>query len=230
MTQVKVLIAEDDESIRETTSKYLKKHGFMVQAVGDGEECLQAFEKFYPHIVILDIMLPSKDGYQVCKEIRKIDDFVGILMLTARSEEVDKILGFDFGADDYLPKPFSLQELLARVKALTRRITKTANVLKYEDPELDLVIDFASYTAFKRNRPLPLSPKEFKLLYYFVSNKNQVITRSELLEAVWGYSRGNLPTRTVDNHVARLRLKIEDDPNRPKHLVTVHGIGYKFVD
>ncbi|MCS6962281.1 MAG: response regulator transcription factor [Deltaproteobacteria bacterium] len=230
MTQVKVLVAEDDTAIREGTEKYLSKHGYLVKAVSDGEECVNLFDRFFPHVVILDIMLPSLDGYQVCKKIRAKDEIVGILMLTARSEEVDKILGFDFGADDYLPKPFSFPELLARVKALVRRIVKTTSPLKYESPDFKLIIDFGSYTAFKDKTPITLSPKEFKLLYYLISNKNQVITRSELLETVWGYSNSAVSTRTVDNHVARLRLKIEDDPNNPKHLITVHGIGYKFVE
>ncbi len=228
MTQVKILIAEDDETVRDSLEKYLKKHGYLVKSVSSGEECLEEFDKFLPHVLILDIMMPELDGFQVCKKIRELDNYVAILMLTARGDEVDKVLGFDFGADDYLAKPFSPQELLARVKALTRRIVRHNNVLKYQIG--DLTIDFASYTATKKGKNLNLSPTEFKLLYYLISNKNQVITRSELLQAVWGYSEGNVATRTVDNHIARLRLKIESDPNIPKHLVTVHGVGYKFVD
>jgi len=227
MTQIRILVAEDEQSISESVKKYLTKHGYLVKTVSNGEEALSEFEVFNPHVVILDVVMPELDGYQVCKKLRQKDDYVGIIMLTQRSDEVDKILGFDMGADDYLPKPFSLQELLARVKALTKRLYRSKEIAKYVNEDLE--IDFVSYVATKRSMPLNLSPKEFKLLYYLICNKGQVISRQELLEVVWGYPSSQIATRTVDNHIARLRLKLEDDPNNPKHLLTVHGVGYKFV-
>jgi DNA-binding response OmpR family regulator len=180
-----------------------------------------------PDIVILDVMLPAMSGLDVCKQLRSSGNAVPIIMLTARGQEVDKVVGLKIGADDYVTKPFSFMELSARMEAILRRQgapPSEDDVFRFGDVE----VDFAELKATKNGKPLELTPREFKLLRQFVANRNSVLTRERLLAAVWGYHVVPV-TRTVDMHVAKLRKKVEDDPESPVHIVTVHGVGYKFV-
>jgi len=170
--------------------------------------------------------MPKKDGLQACRELRNAGVSTPLILLTARSAEVDKVLGLELGADDYLAKPFGMRELIARVKALLRRASKTEEIDSIEFD--DVFIDFKAYKAEKNEQPLELSAREYRLLRYLVAKNGSVVTRDELLDEVWGYN--SYPsTRTVDNHIARLRQKVEADIGEPRHIVTVHGVGYKFV-
>ena len=180
-----------------------------------------------PDVIILDIKMPRKDGFQVCKELRNKGISTPLILLTARSEEVDKVLGLELGADDYLAKPFGMLELVARVKALLRRNKSTKELEKVEFSGIK--IDFKAYKAEKESKPIDLSAREYRLLKCLIAKKGSVVTRDELLDEVWGYN--TYPTtRTVDNHIARLRQKIEEKNSKtPKHILTVHGVGYKFV-
>jgi DNA-binding response OmpR family regulator len=183
-----------------------------------------------PDLIILDIMLPKMDGFALCQKLRSEGNATAVLMLTAKGEEPDKVQGLDFGADDYVTKPFSLPELLARIRALLRRGAQggTDEVPPDSIRLGDVVLDFKKYQASKGGKPLSLSPKEFGVLRYLAGRSGDVVTRDELLDEVWGYER--FPTtRTVDNHIAQLRSKIEDNPAHPRYLLTVFGVGYRLV-
>lgn len=221
-----IAVIDDDEHVRTSIIQNLELEGFRVATAGDGEAGLELIEKEQPKLIILDVMMPKKDGLQTCKEIRNRGISTPLILLTARSAEVDKVLGLDLGADDYLAKPFGMMELIARVKALLRRHNVT---LELEHVSFaDVTVDFKAYKASRAESPLELSAREYRLLKYLVSKEGKVVTRDELLDEVWGYN--SYPsTRTVDNHIARLRQKIEDNVETPKHIVTVHGVGYKFV-
>jgi len=223
-----ILIVEDELSMRVALEDAFKHYGFDVLSALDGETGLKIVEENRPDLIILDVMLPGIEGFEVCKRLRQRGFLNPILMLTARSQEVDKIIGLELGADDYVTKPFSDRELLARVKALLRRASQGA-------PEADLyrfgpvALDFTHLTAEKAGAPVQLTSTEFSLLQYLVSQKGNVVTREDLLNKVWGYEF--FPqSRTVDNHILRLRQKLEDDPNHPRHILTIHGRGYRFVD
>lgn len=221
-----IAIIEDDESVRRSLTLNLELEGFKVVTAGDGEEGILLINEAHPDLILLDVMMPKKDGLQACKEIRGAGISTPLILLTARSAEVDKVLGLDLGADDYLAKPFGMLELIARVKALLRRTSTTNEVdeVKFDD----VVIDFKAYRAARADQPLELSAREYRLLRYLVAKRGSVVTRDELLDEVWGYN--SYPsTRTVDNHIARLRQKIEENVEEPKHILTVHGVGYKFV-
>jgi len=221
-----VAVIDDDDSVRRGVVLNLQHEGFTVLEAADGEKGLELIRKEQPDIIILDVMMPLKDGLQTCKELRNEGISTPLILLTARSAEVDRVLGLDLGADDYLAKPFSMPELLARVKALLRRGHATMQVDQVRFS--NIVIDFKAYKAERDQHPLELSAREYRLLKYLVSKRGAVVTRDELLDEVWGYN--SYPsTRTVDNHIARLRQKIEDNVDAPKHIVTVHGVGYKFV-
>lgn len=221
-----ILIIEDDESVRKSLVLNLDLEGFKVVTGSDGEEGLQLVEEKKPDLIILDVMMPRKDGLQACREIRGKGISTPIILLTARSAEVDKVLGLELGADDYLAKPFGMRELIARVRALLRRTQVTCDVERINFD--DVVIDFKAYKAERNECPLELSAREYRLLRYLVAKQGSVVTRDELLDEVWGYN--SYPsTRTVDNHIARLRQKIGDNVENPKHILTVHGVGYKFV-
>ncbi len=221
-----VAIIEDDESVRRSLELNFELEGYDVVSAGDGEAGLELIEQHKPDLIILDVMMPKKDGLQTCKELRNAGISTPLILLTARSAEVDKVLGLELGADDYLAKPFGMRELVARVKALLRRTSNTAEVDKIQFD--DIVIDFKAYKAERNAQPLELSAREYRLLRYLVAKNGSVVTRDELLDEVWGYN--SYPsTRTVDNHIARLRQKVESNANVPKHIVTVHGVGYKFV-
>jgi two-component system OmpR family response regulator len=226
----KVLVVEDDLNLLSTLKYNLVKEGYEVITAVDGSRALETARREKPELIILDVMLPKLSGFEVCRILRK-ETSVPILMLTAKVEEVDKIVGLEIGADDYMTKPFSMRELLARIRAMFRR----AEMAKLE-PELkpkplkigDLEIDSARHRASLRRTELELSPKEFDLLAFLAQNKELVFSREQLLEKVWGYDYAG-ETRTVDVHIRWLRQKIESDPAKPLLLVTVRGKGYKLA-
>ena len=221
-----IAVIEDDESVRKSLVLNFELEGFKVVTAGDGEAGVTLVRESKPDLIILDVMMPRKDGLQACKELRNEGVSTPLILLTARSAEVDKVLGLELGADDYLAKPFGMLELIARVKALLRRTQSTHEVDRVQFD--DVVIDFKAYKAERGLNPLELSAREYRLLRYLVAKKGVVVTRDELLDEVWGYN--SYPsTRTVDNHIARLRQKIEEDVEAPRHILTVHGVGYKFV-
>lgn len=222
----RIAVIDDDDSIRLSVVNNLGLEGYEVLTASNGEEGVLLIEEKQPNLIVLDVMMPKKDGLQVCKEIREKGISTPLILLTARSAEVDKVLGLELGADDYLAKPFGMAELVARIKALLRRHQKTLEIESVEFS--DVTVDFKAYKAERNHAALELSAREYRLLKYLVSKKGNVVTRDELLDEVWGYN--SYPsTRTVDNHIARLRQKIEHNVEDPKHIVTVHGVGYKFV-
>ncbi len=227
----KVLIVDDDENIAELISLYLMKECYETCIAGDGEEALKAFESFHPNIVLLDLMLPGIDGYQVCREIRRTSQ-CPIIMLSAKGEIFDKVLGLELGADDYMVKPFDSKELVARVKAILRRSTQVeAPVHEPTAPHAefveypDLTINLTNYDVRYMGRHVDMPPKELELLYFLAKSPNQVFTREQLLDSIWGYDYVG-DTRTVDVHVKRIREKINDHTSWS--LATVWGVGYKF--
>ncbi len=222
----KILIVEDEADMARGLQFNLEARGFEVQIARDGEAGYQAAISGRPDLVLLDVMLPKRDGYDVCRALRKAEPALPILMLTAKGQEDDIVLGLKLGADDYVKKPFSVAELVARIETLLRR---TASSHRPAQARFGTVcIDFVGYRATKDGRPLDLTVKEFDLLRYFVSHVGTVVSRDALLNAVWGYDSAP-NTRTVDAHIVKLRQKIEEQPHDPRHLLTVHGIGYKFI-
>jgi DNA-binding response OmpR family regulator len=221
-----IAVIEDEDLIRKSLVMNLELEGFKVLTASDGEEGVTLINQQKPDLIIMDVMMPRKDGLQACREIRVAGVSTPLILLTARSSEVDKVLGLDLGADDYLAKPFGMLELLARVKALLRRIQRVTSIdeIRFSN----VVVDFKAYRALRDAEPIELSAREYRLLRYLVSKQGSVVTRDELLDEVWGYN--SYPTtRTVDNHIARLRQKIETNIDEPRHILTVHGVGYKFV-
>lgn len=228
----RILIVDDDYNIAELISLYLTKECFETKIVGDGEEALRVFPEFQPNLILLDLMLPGIDGYQVCRELRSTSQ-VPIIMLSAKGEIFDKVLGLELGADDYMIKPFDSKELVARVKAVLRRyqlpvqmpassVTEQhGNFVEYPD----LIINLTNYSVIYNGHSIELPPKELELLYFLASSPNQVFTREQLLDHIWGYEYIG-DTRTVDVHIKRLREKIKG--NDKWALTTVWGIGYKF--
>ena len=201
--------------------------GFKVTMARDGAEGMRLATSTSPDLIILDVMLPKVTGLDICKRLRSDGSDVPIIMLTARGQEVDKVLGLKMGADDYVTKPFSFLELMARVDALLRRTSgHREKIDQYTFG--DIFVNFKTHVAKKGDGPLDLSAREFQLLQFFVDHRGEVISREQLLDAVWGYE--NMPfTRTVDMHIAKLRKKIEDSPHEPKYLITIHRVGYKFL-
>lgn len=227
----KILIVDDDNNIAELISLYLTKECYDCKIVNDGEEAIKESDVFHPNLILLDLMLPGMDGYQVCREIRQKSN-VPIIMLSAKGEIFDKVLGLELGADDYIIKPFDAKELVARVKAVLRRFqpaaSTSADVSKtsgkcVEYP--DLIINLTNYSVIYRGASVDMPPKELELLYFLASSPNQVFTREQLLDHIWGYEYIG-DTRTVDVHIKRLREKIKD--HRTWSISTVWGIGYKF--
>ncbi|MBZ5538021.1 MAG: response regulator transcription factor [Acidobacteriia bacterium] len=231
MSQIsKVLVVEDDISVTTGISIYLKKAGYQVVSTFDGTSGLEAAKKETPDFIILDIMLPKMNGYEVCKAIRKINPRVPIIMLTSKSDEGDKVFGLGLGADDYITKPFSFRELEARMKAVARRAEKDA-VLVSKQPQLkhrDILLDLNTREVLVKKKPLTLTPKEFDLMKHFMQNPELVFSRDQLLDAVWGYTFEGYD-RTIDTHINRLRNKIEKDPSAPQYIISVYGVGYKLV-
>ena len=227
VTKQKILIVDDDENIAELISLYLTKECFDTMIVHDGEEALIAFESYQPNLMLLDLMLPGIDGYQVCREIRSKHN-TPIIMLSAKGETFDKVLGLELGADDYIIKPFDSKELVARVRAVLRRFQpKQAAVVSDEKCATypDLIVNLTNYSVTYMGKQVDMPPKELELLYFLASSPNQVFTREQLLDHIWGYEYIG-DTRTVDVHIKRLREKIKDNDNWA--LTTVWGIGYKF--
>lgn len=222
----KVLIVDDDENIAELISLYLMKECYETKIVNDGEEALKAFPVFKPNIILLDLMLPGIDGYQVCREIRMTSQ-VPIIMLSAKGEVFDKVLGLELGADDYMVKPFEMKELLARIKAVLRRYQTGTDAPAKELSFPGLTVNISSYTCFYRGKELDMPPKEIELLYFLASHPNIVFTREQLLEQVWGYDFFG-DSRTVDVHIKRLREKLPNCEELGWQLRTVWSVGYKF--
>jgi len=221
----KILVVDDDQNIAELVRLYLEKEMYSVKLAYDGKKALDAFYQWAPDLVILDIMMPNMDGYEVCKQIRKAGN-IPIIMLTARGEVIDKVLGLELGADDYIVKPFDPKEFLARIKAVLRR-TQNNDMVKDEKLVFPgLTIDKNDYTVTIKGNRLELPPKEMELLYFLASRPNQVFTREQLLEKVWDYDYIG-DSRTVDVHIKRLREKLHDDMGRWE-IKTVWGVGYKF--
>ncbi|HYE15453.1 MAG TPA: response regulator transcription factor [Pyrinomonadaceae bacterium] len=223
----KVLIVEDDQAMAVALRDGFTYEGYSVQVARDGAAGLRLAGEKGLDLVILDVMLPRMSGLDVCRQLRGAGNNTPIIMLTARGQEIDKVLGLKTGADDYVTKPFSFLELMARVEAVLRRAAKPAE--QVESVQFgDVEVNFRTFEATKGGRPLELSPREYKMLKYFVEHRGEVVSRDQLLDHVWGYD--GLPlTRTVDMHIAKLRQKIEDTPGDPKHIITVHRVGYKFT-
>ena len=224
----RILLVEDEPSLVVTLTDRLEAEGYRVETSGDGEEALARAAAGAFDLVILDVMLPGRNGFDVCRDLRQRGLQVPILMLTARAQVVDRVVGLKLGADDYLTKPFEMLELLARVEALLRRartpIAPSVGAYAFGDVQ----VDFRRAEVSRSGQALALSALEYKLLRYFVENRGQVLSREELLDRVWGYDAA-AQTRTVDVHVASLRQKVEPNPSRPQHIVTVHRLGYKFA-
>ena len=228
----RILIVDDDYNIAELISLYLTKECFETKIVGDGEEALRVFPEFQPNLILLDLMLPGIDGYQVCRELRSTSQ-VPIIMLSAKGEIFDKVLGLELGADDYMIKPFDSKELVARVKAVLRRYqppvqTPASSVTEQHGNFVeypDLIVNLTNYSVIYNGHSIELPPKELELLYFLASSPNQVFTREQLLDHIWGYEYIG-DTRTVDVHIKRLREKIKG--NDKWALTTVWGLGYKF--
>ena len=229
MADSKILIVEDDPNLLTTLKYNLVKDGYSVVTADDGAQALEIARSEKPGLIVLDLMLPKLSGFEVCRILRK-EMTVPILMLTARTDEVDKIVGLEIGADDYMTKPFSMRELLARVHAMMRRAGISRQQPEVEQESIiigDLEINIGRHQAFYKSSPLELTPKEYDLLLYLARNRGFVFSREQLLEKVWGYDyAGN--TRTVDVHIRWLRQKMETDPRNPRLILTVRGAGYKL--
>jgi DNA-binding response OmpR family regulator len=223
----KVLIVEDDQAMAVALRDGFEYEGYAVQVARDGSSGLRLATERDIDLIILDVMLPKMSGFDVCKQLRSSGNATPIIMLTARGQEIDKVVGLKIGADDYVTKPFSFMELMARVEALLRRTSRQAEQLdSFQFGEI--IINFKRFEVSRRGMSVELSPREFKILKYFIEHRGEVISRDQLLDAVWGY--GSFPlTRTVDMHIAKLRHKIEEIPSDPHYIITVHRIGYKFV-
>jgi DNA-binding response OmpR family regulator len=222
----RILIVEDDPAMSVALRDGFEFEKYAVDMAADGDEGLRLANRGDHDLVVLDVMLPKKSGLDVCKELRRNGSRTPVIMLTARGQEIDKIVGLKLGADDYVTKPFSFIELLARVEAVLRRVQRP----KPKDDFVfgDVMLDFRTYQASKSGTPIELTPREFRILRYFIDHADQVVSRDALLNHVWGYDSSAF-TRTVDTHMARLRQKVENVPSEPKHLLTVHRVGYKFV-
>lgn len=223
----KVLIVEDDQAMAVALRDGFEYEGYTVQVARDGADGLKVASEKDLDLIVLDVMLPRMSGLDVCKNLRSAGKSTPIIMLTARGQEIDKVLGLKIGADDYVTKPFSFMELMARVEAIMRRTHRQADIS--DDFHFgDFQVSFKKFEVTRDGEPVEMSPREFNILKYFIEHRGEVVTRDQLLDAVWGY--GSFPlTRTVDMHIAKLRHKIEDVPGDPKHIITVHRVGYKFV-
>lgn len=222
-----ILIVEDEEKMRLGLRDNFEFEEYEVDMAADGEEGLEKILNNSYDLILLDVMLPKMSGFDVCKEVRSHNIKTPILMLTAKGEEIDKVLGLELGADDYITKPFSLRELLARIKAVLRR-SEPSTSTKKKVIIGKLTVNFATYEAYEMENPVPMSHKEIEILKYLWEHKNETIERDTLLNKIWGYDEMTT-TRTVDNFILKLRQKIELDPAHPKHIITVHGIGYKYI-
>ncbi|MAE75858.1 MAG: DNA-binding response regulator [Planctomycetes bacterium] len=227
-TGERVLVVDDEKELVEGLKYNLEVEGYVVECAYDGEQALAAVRRDPPSLLLLDVMMPGINGLKVLEILREEGDRTPIILLTAKSQPEDKVTGLEIGADDYVTKPFGLPELMARIRAVLRRVhpdvEPVAEVFRFEG----LTVDFRRYVIEREGKEWPLSRFESDILRYLIAHRDEVVTRHDLLTKVWGYV--NLPTtRTVDNHIARLRKKVEDSPDEPEHILTVHGIGYRFV-
>ncbi|MHC4308148.1 MAG: response regulator transcription factor [Planctomycetota bacterium] len=229
MMSRKILIVEDNRGIQMSLKDEFESNGYQVFMAENGGEGLIIAEKEKPDLIILDIMLPVMDGYEVCKKLRMEGNHTPIIMLTVKNKEIDKVLGLELGADDYVTKPFSVRELSARVKTIFRRLEEySTEIQSFCLGETEL--DFKKYEATKKGNKIDFTPLEFQVLQLFVKNKGQVITRDEILEEVWGEQNTVISLRTIDSHIANIRKKLEDDPANPKYIINIRGVGYKLAD
>lgn len=225
----KILIIEDEPGILLSLKDELESEGHTVYEAEDGKKGLTLTQQQKPDLIILDIMLPVLDGYEVCKRLRMTGDTTPIIMLTVKDKEVDKVLGLELGADDYVTKPFSLRELVARVRAILRRTEeRTIDLTNYGFGQIEL--DFRKYEAKRKGKKIELTPLEFQMLKLLIQKKEQVISRDDFLDKIWGEENICVSLRTVDSHIANIRKKIEDDSSNPKHIISIRGVGYKFID
>jgi two-component system alkaline phosphatase synthesis response regulator PhoP len=224
----KILIIEDEEDLVKGLKLNLAGEGYDVAWAYDGQEGIRKALEEQPDLIILDIMLPKMDGLEVCREIRQKNMNIPIIMLTAKGEEVDKVVGLEVGADDYITKPFSIRELLARLKAHLRREKREVKKIPEAYSFGEIEVDFSHFKVRRKGKEVDLTSLEVEILKYFVAHRGEVVTREALLDKIWGYER--FPTtRTIDNHILKLRKKIEGDPAHPKHIFSVYGAGYRFV-
>lgn len=221
-----VLVIEDEPDMQLGLRDTFEYEGYDVLVAPDGEKGIQQTLESQPDIILLDVMLPRVSGLDVCRRLRKEGIKTPIIMLTARGQEMDKVIGLEVGADDYVTKPFSVKELLARVRAHLRRSGSIASIEQYSFSDIEL--NFKRYEAKKGGNALQISPREFDTLRFLILHEGEIVTRDQLLEQVWGYNAFPL-TRTVDNHIAKLRHKLEASPAEPRHILTIHRVGYKFV-
>ena len=224
----KILIVEDEEDLLRGLEVNLTREGYRVVKATRGDTAVNVALKENPHLIVLDVMLPGASGFDVCRELRKKGIDAPIIMLTAKTEEVDRVVGLEIGADDYVTKPFSLRELLARIRVRLRRDAprRTEKLARYRFGDVE--VDFERCRTERRGKTLELTTKEMDLLHMLIRQRGQVVSRDRLLDEVWGYN-AYPTTRTVDNHILRLRQKLEDDPARPRYILSVYGEGYKFV-
>ncbi len=225
----RILVVEDDLSILTGLEDLLKDEGYEVSTAVDGEKALELYNREKFNLILLDIMIPEKSGYDVCKEIRKKDPATPIVMLTAKTEEVDKVIGLELGADDYIIKPFGVRELLARIKAVLRRASIEELEDKDEPIEFGNVhINTKTFKGTKDDKKFTLKKREIMILEFFKKYEGEVLDRNTLLNKIWGLQYTGT-TRTLDQYIAKLRQKVEDDPSNPKHIITIHTVGYKFI-
>jgi len=224
----KVLIVEDAPGILVSIKDEFESLGYAVFKAENGQEGLAIARRKSLDLIILDLMLPGMNGYEVCRELRNEDNRTPIIMLTAKNKEIDKVMGLDLGADDYVTKPFSLRELMARVRAVLRRTTE-----RIEDIDTcrfgQMEMDFNKYEATKRGKKMDLTPLQFQILKLLIQKKREVVSRDEFLDEIWGRDNVWISHRTIDSHIANIRRKIEDDPYHPTHILSIRGVGYKFV-
>lgn len=227
MGKQKIMIVEDEPKIAEMISAFLLAEGYETAVCQDGDKALQELTKFNPDLVVLDLMLPGMSGLEICKQIRQ-ESNLPIIMLTAKAEEIDKLLGLELGADDYITKPFSLRELLARIKAVLRRASQTSAIAIETVNFSDLKINFSEHVVELRGTPIELTPTEFSILGLLAKNPGRTFSRAQILDAALGVAYLGYE-RSVDSHISNIRKKIEDDPANPKYILTVFGVGYKFA-
>ncbi|MBN2030631.1 response regulator transcription factor [bacterium] len=225
--QKKILIVEDEPGILLSLKDEFESEGYKVIQAVDGEEGLDAARSKAPDLIILDVMMPVLNGYEVCKQLRREGNRTPILMLTVKDKEIDKVLGLELGADDYVTKPFSLREVVARVKAILRRTEDQASELSTFTIG-DVRLDFLRYEAYRGKERIELTPLEFRILKVLIEKKEQVITRNDFLDKIWGEDNMVVSSRTIDSHIVNIRKKIEDDPSNPKHILSIRGVGYKL--
>ncbi|HOB22212.1 MAG: response regulator transcription factor [Firmicutes bacterium] len=229
MTTTKILVVDDEPNVCELIRIYLEREGYDVIIAHDGETALSLIEQERPQLVVLDLMLPKLDGWKVCEKLRSRGNKIPIIMLSAKGEEMDRILGLELGADDYVTKPFSPMELVARIKALFRRLGTQEEVLRFEHLTIDKTRREVLLTADGQQESVQLTPKEFELLWFLASNRGLAFSREQILDKVWGYDYFG-DTRTVDAHIKRLRQKLQVTENSPQYIHTIWGVGYKFEE